>query len=169
MMALRPDKLPEAEARMAQKVQVLLVDDLDGSDAETTVRFGLDDLQYEIDLNAVHAKELREALACYVGRARKISGMARPTTQRHHGVPVDEPASAEIREWARENGIEIKDRGRVPKDIVARYRAAVGKLAVDGGCAAVSALHGRTGSRRPVGPCGRVPPFTGQRRRTRRS
>ena len=52
---------------MAQKVQTLFIDDLDGSEAEGTVRFGLDGAEYEIDLNAEHAQALRDALARYVG------------------------------------------------------------------------------------------------------
>ena len=52
---------------MAQKIQTLFIDDLDGSAAEGTVRFGLDGTEYEIDLNAEHARELRDALARYVG------------------------------------------------------------------------------------------------------
>ena len=62
---------------MAQKIQILFIDDLDGSAAEGTVRFGLDGTEYEIDLNAGHAKELRDALARYVDAARRI-GNARP-------------------------------------------------------------------------------------------
>ena len=62
---------------MAQKVQTLFIDDLDGSEAEGTVRFGLDGAEYEIDLNAGHAKELRDALARYVDAARRVSGSAR--------------------------------------------------------------------------------------------
>lgn len=112
---------------MAQKVQTLLVDDLDGSDAETTVRFGLDGSQYEIDLNEVHAKDLRESLALYVGRARRIPGTVGRGARRRQARAADEADSTEIREWARGNGIEVKDRGRVPKDVVARYKAATGK------------------------------------------
>jgi len=115
------------EDRMAQKVQTLLVDDLDGSNAETTVRFALDSSQYEIDLNEVHAKELRESLAPYVGRARRISGAFGRTARRRQAGAADEADSTEVREWARKNGIEVKDRGRVPQDIVARYKAATGK------------------------------------------
>ena len=62
---------------MAQKVQTLFIDDLDGSEAEGTVRFGLDGAEYEIDLNAEHARELRDALARYVGAARRVGGSAR--------------------------------------------------------------------------------------------
>lgn len=112
---------------MAQKVQALLVDDLDGSNAETTVRFGLDSSQYEIDLNAVHAKELRESLARYVERARGAPGIVRRAAQGRNSTAADGADSTEIRQWARENGIEVKSRGRVPKGIVDRYRAANGK------------------------------------------
>lgn len=64
---------------MAQKVQTLIVDDLDGSEAEGTLRFGLDSTEYEIDLNAEHAHALRDALACYVGAARRVGdGAWRP-------------------------------------------------------------------------------------------
>ncbi len=56
---------------MAQKIQTLLVDDIDGSEAESTVRFGLDGTSYEIDLSAAHATELRGALARFVTAGRK--------------------------------------------------------------------------------------------------
>jgi Lsr2 len=109
---------------VAQKIQTLLIVDLDGSVAEGTVRFGLDGAQYEIDLNAGHAKELREALARYVHAARRVGGSA--------GKPVrgNRPGSAgglntpEVREWARAQGIEVKDRGRVPADLMVKFKAA---------------------------------------------
>ena len=63
---------------MAQKVQTLFIDDLDGSEAEGTVRFGLDGAEYEIDLNAEHARELRDALARYVGAARRAGAPGGP-------------------------------------------------------------------------------------------
>lgn len=109
---------------MAQKVQTLLVDDLDGSEAETTVRFGLDGSEYEIDLNAVHAKELRDSLAVYAGHARKIPGTGRRPGQRKQAAGI---STSEVRDWARAEGIDVKDRGRVPAAIVARYRTATGK------------------------------------------
>ena len=62
---------------MAQKIQTLFIDDIDGSAAEGTVRFGLDGTEYEIDLNAKHAQDLRDALARYVGAARRVGGAAR--------------------------------------------------------------------------------------------
>jgi hypothetical protein len=68
-------------AAVAQKIQTLFIDDLDGSSAEGTVRFGLDGVEYEIDLNAGHAKELRDALARYVDAARRVSGSARKSAR----------------------------------------------------------------------------------------
>src|SRR5437660_12881691 len=64
-------------AVMAQKVQTLFVDDLDGSEAEGTVRFGLDGTEYEIDLNAKHARQLRDTLARYAAAGRRLSASAR--------------------------------------------------------------------------------------------
>ena len=61
---------------MARKVQTFLIDDLDGSEADGTIRFGLDGVDYEIDLNAAHAGELRDILASYAAAGRKITGVA---------------------------------------------------------------------------------------------
>jgi hypothetical protein len=110
---------------VAQKVQVLLIDDLDGSEADGTVRFGLDGTEYEIDLNAGHARALRDALSRYVQAARRAGGGARRPARggRRAGGGVD---STEVREWAKAQGIEVKDRGRVPAELVARFKAATG-------------------------------------------
>ena len=62
---------------MAQKVQTLFIDDLDGSAAEGTVRFGLDGTEYEIDLNAGHAQQLRDTLAAYMRAGRRVGGGSR--------------------------------------------------------------------------------------------
>lgn len=67
---------------MAQKIQTLLIDDLDGSAAEDTVRFGLDGTEYEIDLNARHARQLRDAPARYVNAARRIGRSVRVVNYR---------------------------------------------------------------------------------------
>jgi hypothetical protein len=64
-------------AFVAQKVQTLFIDDLDGSATEGTVRFGLDGTEYEIDLNAEHAHQLRATLAAYVGAGQRVSGGSR--------------------------------------------------------------------------------------------
>ncbi|MGH3279896.1 MAG: histone-like nucleoid-structuring protein Lsr2 [Trebonia sp.] len=116
--------------QVAQKITTLFIDDIDGGVAEGTVRFALDGTDYEIDLNAEHSEELRSALGRYVNHARKVSGTAR-RGGRAAGRGVRGTGSTlnttEIRSWARENGYDIKDRGRVPTDVVAKYQAATGK------------------------------------------
>ena len=109
---------------MAQKIQTLFIDDLDGSTAEGPVRFGLDGAEYEIDLNAGHAKELRDVLARYVDAARRVGGTARKPTRGSRRGPVGSPNTIEVREWARAQGIEVKDRGRMPTDLVVKFKAA---------------------------------------------
>lgn len=115
---------------MAQKIQTLFIDDIDGGAAEGTVRFALDGTDYEIDLNAKHSEELRSALGKYVSHARKVGGTARRAGRgagragRGAGSSLN---TTEIRNWAREQGYDIKDRGRVPADLVAKYQAATGK------------------------------------------
>jgi hypothetical protein len=108
---------------VAQKIQILFIDDLDGSAAEGTVRFGLDGTEYEIDLNAGHAKELRDALARYVDAARRVGNARGPARSGRRG-PAGDLNAVEVREWARAQGIEVKDRGRVPADLVVKFRAA---------------------------------------------
>jgi hypothetical protein len=108
---------------VAQKIQILFIDDLDGSAAEGTVRFGLDGTEYEIDLNAGHAKELRDALARYVDAARRVGNARRPARSGRR-EPAGDLNAVEVREWARAQGIEVKDRGRVPADLVVKFRAA---------------------------------------------
>ena len=113
---------------MAQKIQTLFIDDLDGSDAEGTVRFGLDGAEYEIDLNAEHAKELRDALSRYVGAARRAGGAAkRPAARGGRRGSANGVNSTEVREWAKSQGIEVKDRGRIPAELVVKFKAAVGE------------------------------------------
>ena len=111
---------------MAQKIQTLFIDDLDGSEAEGTVRFGLDGTEYEIDLNAEHAQALRDALARYVHAARRAGGSARRPTRGGRRTPASGVDSTEVREWAKTQGIEVKDRGRVPAELVVKFKAATG-------------------------------------------
>jgi len=115
------------QAAVAQKIQTLFIDDLDGSTAEGTVRFGLDGTEYEIDLNAGHAKELRDALARYVDAARRVSGSARKPTRGSRRGTAGGLNTTEVREWARAQGIEVKDRGRVPADLMVKFRSATGQ------------------------------------------
>ena len=112
---------------MAQKVQTLFIDDLDGSEAEGTVRFGLDGAEYEIDLNAEHAQALRDALARYVGAARRAGGGTRRPARGGRRAPADGVGSTEVCEWAKPQGIEVKDRGRVPAELMVKFKAATGQ------------------------------------------
>ena len=110
---------------MAQKVQTVYIDDIDGSEEAGTVRFGLDGTDYEIDLNAEHTGNLHAALRTYIDHARKVGGATRRAPRgRRAGTAVDTTAD---RAWARQQGIDIKDRGRVPADIIAKYEAATGR------------------------------------------
>lgn len=108
---------------MAQKVQVVLVDDLDGGPADETVTFALDGTTYEIDLSASNAAALRNSVARFVAHGRKV---ARPvaSSSRRSRKGGDRPA--QIRAWAREQGIEVNERGRVSAEVTARYDAAHG-------------------------------------------
>lgn len=107
---------------MAQKVNIVLIDDIDESDAAETVSFGLDGVHYEIDLNEEHAAQLRESLAGFVGHARKATGARRG--RRSSGAAASAGDTKAIRAWARENGHEVSDRGRVSAEIRAAYAAA---------------------------------------------
>ena len=112
---------------MAQKIQTLFVDDLDGSEAEGTVRFGLDGTEYEIDLNAKHAQQLRDALARYVGAARRIGGSTRRPSRTGRRPQANGLNTTEVREWAKAQGIDVKDRGRVPAELIVKFKAATQK------------------------------------------
>jgi hypothetical protein len=109
---------------MAQKVQTLIVDDLDGSAAEGTVRFALDGTEYEIDLHAEHAQQLRDALAACVRAARRAAGSSRRPGRGRRQAPAGEVNTTEVREWAKTQGIEVKDRGRIPAELVVKFKAA---------------------------------------------
>jgi len=111
---------------MAQKVQTLLIDDLDGGEAEGTVRFGIDGTDYEIDLSAKHAEALRKALEPYLGAARRAPGSAarRPGRTGRRVASAAAPDPTAVRGWAKSQGIDVKDRGRVPAELVAKFKAA---------------------------------------------
>ena len=107
---------------MAQQIQTLFIDDIDGGEADGTVRFGLDGTEYEIDLSSKHTSELRQVLGTYISHARRVGTSRRPRVRAASQV-LD---THKVREWAKENGFEIKDRGRVPAEVVAKYKAATG-------------------------------------------
>jgi nucleoid-associated protein Lsr2 len=110
---------------MAQKVEVTLVDDLDGGKADETLVFGLDGTRYVIDLSEKNAKKLRDTLAKYIeaarrdrgGRAAGRPGAARKTAQAG-------PNTSEVREWAKAQGFEVSERGRVSKDLIVKFQEA---------------------------------------------
>jgi hypothetical protein len=112
---------------MAQKVQTLFVDDLDGSEADGTVRFGLDGTEYEIDLNTKHTQQLRDALARYIAAARRTGANARQPARSRRKAPASAPNTPEVREWAKTQGIDVKDRGRIPAELVVKFKAATGQ------------------------------------------
>jgi len=109
---------------MAQKVQVILVDDLDGGEAEESVSFSLDGVSYEIDLSAANAEALRDAIAPWVGHARKISGRSGRGRGSGRGRPAAKADLGDVRSWARENGYQVSDRGRVSAEVMAAYEGA---------------------------------------------
>jgi hypothetical protein len=104
---------------MAQKVNIVLVDDIDGAEADETVSFALDGKDYEIDLTAANAQKLRDAVAPYVGHARRAAGRSARRAARNGGA-----SAADIRAWARENGWDVPDRGRVSAEVREAYNAA---------------------------------------------
>lgn len=107
---------------MAQRVHIVLEDDIDGGTAEETVTFALDGTTYEIDLSKSNASKLRDELAPYVAAARRSSSRGSRKSTRGRGSSG--PNAAEIREWARSHGHEVSDRGRVPAEVRSAYDAA---------------------------------------------
>lgn len=113
---------------MARKVEVRLVDDLDGGEAEDTLAFALDGTDYEIDLSNGNAARLRDALAPYVQAARKTVPPSRQRAKAtgRKAATKDGPNTAEVREWAKTHGIEISHRGRIPTDVYVKFQDAQG-------------------------------------------
>jgi Lsr2 len=124
---------------MAQKVQVILVDDVDGGEAAETVSFALDGVSYEIDVSEENAEALREALAPWVGHARRVGGRSgggrARSTSSSGGSSRSRGSSSggggggrhdlsDVRSWARENGYQVSDRGRVSSEVITAYEKA---------------------------------------------
>lgn len=118
---------------MATMTTISLVDDLDGTDADESVSFGLDGTAYEIDLNDANAQRLRDALSVYVAHARRVDGRrpAAPRARAARGAAAkpartapDREQTAAIREWARSNGHEVSERGRLSAAVIEAYHAA---------------------------------------------
>ncbi len=115
---------------MAQRVQVMLIDDVDGTDGAETVTFALDGVTYEIDLSEKNAGELRESLAPWVGHGRRVSGRSTTGTRataRKSTAGASSGGSSDssaVREWARSNGHTVSERGRISAAVMDAYSAA---------------------------------------------
>lgn len=114
---------------MAQKVKVQLVDDLDGtqSDDISTVSFGLDGAAYEIDLTEANASSLRSQLEEFVAHARRVGGRRKrraASAARTGSAAVSREQAQAVREWARRNGFDMSDRGRIRANIIEAFEAA---------------------------------------------
>ncbi len=110
---------------MAQRVQVILEDDFDGSDADETVTFALEGVEYEIDLSAKNAETLRDTLAPWVAHARRVGGRRRRASTKTAATANGAGSStSDVRAWAQEQGYEVSTRGRVSSEIREAYEEA---------------------------------------------
>lgn len=110
---------------MATKTSVSLIDDLDGSSvADETVRFAIDGKELEIDLSANHAGVLRDILSDYVNAGRKATTSSNGAKPRGAKPGSNREHLAAVRSWLRQQGHDVKDRGRLPADLVAKFDAA---------------------------------------------
>jgi nucleoid-associated protein Lsr2 len=117
---------------VAKQVIHKLVDDIDGGDADETVRYAIDGSQYEIDLSKKNAAKFRDAFAAYVSVSTKIprGGVVvggRAASRGRGGASSDREQNKAIRAWAKKAGKEISDRGRIPQEIVDDYHAKAGR------------------------------------------
>ena len=116
---------------MAKQIIHKLVDDLDGGDADETVKFALDGVQYEIDLSRKNAGKLRDAFSPYVHAGTKVGRggvvVGGRAARGRSGAAADREQNKAIRAWAKKEGREISDRGRIPQEIVDEYHAKAGR------------------------------------------
>jgi hypothetical protein len=117
---------------MAKRTIHMLVDDIDGGDADETVTFAVDGTQYEIDLSKKNAAKMRDLLAPYVAAGTKVgraaAGATRTAAPRARGsAAADRDQNRAIREWAQAKGIPVSDRGRIKQEVVERYQAEAGR------------------------------------------
>ncbi|GIJ30728.1 Lsr2 family protein [Micromonospora qiuiae] len=116
---------------MAKQIIHRLVDDLDGGDADETVKFALDGVQYEIDLSSGNAGKLREVFGPYLAHGTKVGRggvVVGGRAARGQGTAsADREQNRAIRDWAKKAGKDISDRGRIPQEIVDEYHAKAGR------------------------------------------
>ena len=109
---------------MAQKVSVVLEDDLTGGPAVQTIRFAFEGTDYEIDLNAKNAARFGKQLAPYLEHARRAG---RAHSRRSGRIAANRQRSGDIRAWAKEHGLAVSERGRIPASVVEQYDASGGR------------------------------------------
>ena len=112
---------------MAKQVITLLTDDIDGGEADRTVEFGLDGVNYTIDLSEKNAGKLRKALDPFLNAATRVGRSGVVASSRRNAPASTGRASRDqnqaIREWANKNGYEVSERGRIPSHIVEAYHS----------------------------------------------
>jgi hypothetical protein len=109
---------------MAQKVRVILTDDVDGGEAHETVSFAIDGAAYEIDLSEANASKLRAALHPFMGSGRRLKAARGGKVTGRQATGSGSVRSGDIRAWAKDHGIAVSDRGRIPANVVEQYQAA---------------------------------------------
>lgn len=109
---------------MAKETITKLIDDLDGSEAHETVKFGLDGKTYEIDLSSKNAGKLRGALAAYTNHATRVTNA---TTRQVAAAAAEKEERGRIREWALSKGYDVGVRGRIKQEIIDAYHARRGR------------------------------------------
>ena len=108
---------------MAQRVNVVVTDDFDGTEGASTLRFGLDGTEYEVDLSPEHEQQFRDFVQAYVNVGRKVAAGRRGVRKPSSGSKTKPSALHEIREWARAQGYDVGERGRIPQEIKDAYAA----------------------------------------------
>lgn len=106
---------------MAQKIEVRLVDDIDGGEADRTIQFAFEGYAYEIDLSESNAKKMLEALKPYVDAARRQGSQRRSSSARRSSSDTD---AKQVRAWAEKHGVDVPARGRIPNSVVESFKAA---------------------------------------------
>jgi hypothetical protein len=112
---------------MAKRIEEIFIDDIDGSEAEGTTKFALDGTNYEIDLSGANRDKLEKALAPFVSKARPVRTERQGRSRRGAGVSsraMSREQSANIRQWAKEQGLPVSERGRIASTVVEKYEAA---------------------------------------------
>lgn len=114
---------------MTRKVEVQLLDDIDGTPADETVTFGLDGRLYQIDLSSKRARKLRGDLDRFISAARRVGRTATSSSSRGAAARAasDRAQNQAIREWARRKKIRLADRGRIPRSVIEQYEAQAGR------------------------------------------